>query len=260
MALLDLLTKYDVAALNKVSGSGAVKRLAREMLRKPGPDDYSLSCFVETNSLFVHIPKAAGVSVTRALYGCLAGSHYSVAEYKQIFRPSTFEKLFKFSFVRNPYERIFSAFTFLKRGGMNDQDAAYGAQVLGIYPDFERFVMDGLLNDEIRLGGHFNPQSHFLFDAAGTLNDLNFIGRFETLERDFGVVAERVKKGAALAHENETGRAKADAYRAAYTPQMIDQVTRLYGAAITSLGYDFDGPAREWVRPLDERVANGMGL
>jgi hypothetical protein len=67
----------------------------------------------------VHVPKTAGVAISLALFGNLAGEHASIRDYQTIYPKSVFERYVRFTFVRNPWDRLLSAFSFLKSGGMN---------------------------------------------------------------------------------------------------------------------------------------------
>lgn len=81
-------------------------------------DSYSFKPFDESKSIFVHIPKCAGVSINKSLYGNLAGGHTTFDEYIIIFEPKCIENYFKFTFVRNPWDRVVSAYFFLQKGGV----------------------------------------------------------------------------------------------------------------------------------------------
>jgi hypothetical protein len=44
---------------------------------------------------------------------------------------------------------------------------------------------------------HFKPQHHFVCDGTGKVK-VDFVGRFESLERDFAYVADRMMCGREL--------------------------------------------------------------
>ena len=71
-------------------------------------DGYSYEPYDRYRCIFVHIPKAAGMSVCRSLFGNLAGGHATLADYQIIFARAEFERYFKFTFVRNPWDRFVS--------------------------------------------------------------------------------------------------------------------------------------------------------
>ena len=72
--------------------------LASSRYLNKGPGHfYSMDAFDHFKCVFVHIPKAAGVSVNKALFGNLAGGHQSVKEYQEIFKKETYQSYFKFT-------------------------------------------------------------------------------------------------------------------------------------------------------------------
>ena len=80
------------------------------------PTQISLQGFDKHRCIFVHIPKCGGISVGRALFGTYYGNHMNALTYQLIFDKSTYDAYFKFTFVRNPWSRLFSAFHFLRNG------------------------------------------------------------------------------------------------------------------------------------------------
>lgn len=202
----------------------------------------SLEPFIRTNSIFVHIPKAAGVSVARALYGNLGFGHRKLRDYQEIFRPAVFERMFKFTIVRNPFDRLHSAYVFLNNGGWGREDEAFRVNVLSRYPDFQTFVLEGLQEERVLRYYHFIPQDVFLETANGPLADIDFVGRLESLPQDFEKIRQRVNPQAQLKHENRSvGREPGD-FRRHYTSEMVDVVNRVYGRSLALLDYSFDPP------------------
>ena len=199
---------------------------------------YSFKPFDRTRSIFVHIPKAAGVSITRSLYGNLGGGHTTIRQYQLIFSAADFYEYFKFTFVRNPWDRLFSAYTFLKSGGMGDLDQEWSARYLPDYPDFEQFVMKGMLRPEVMGYTHFLPQTYFMRSFNGDY-PMNFVGFFEQIVEDFDVVCSRLNTQTPFDHHNKTRRDTAH-YAANYTQEMVERVAAVYKADIDLLGYDFE--------------------
>tara|TARA_B100000212_G_scaffold315324_1_gene269437 strand:- start:227 stop:580 length:354 start_codon:yes stop_codon:yes gene_type:complete len=68
------------------------------------------------NVIFIHVPKAAGVSVNNAIYGRPLGHFYAIDV--QSMYPKIFKDLFTFSVVRHPVDRLYSAYFFHARVGL----------------------------------------------------------------------------------------------------------------------------------------------
>src|SRR5690242_14850320 len=139
--------------------------------------------------IFVHVPKTAGTSIARALLGSHTG-HVPYFEYERA-NPRKFRSYFKFAFVRNPWDRLVSAYFFLQNGGLNEVDRAWAAQHLAAYPTFDMFVRQGLGIDSIMRFPHFRPQSYYVADRRGKVM-VDFLGRYENLVSDFAEVAGRL--------------------------------------------------------------------
>ena len=189
----------------------------------------------EHNAIFIHLPKTAGTSMSRALG--LSGSRHIPAEAYRIANPKKFANFFKFAVVRNPYDRLYSSYAFLLNGGLNDDDARFAAAHVQSFESFSQFVTEGLArNPEIRDWVHFRPQTVFIYDAVGR-NMLDFTGRFERLAEDYAYIAERLGKPIELPVTNRSGKGD---YREAYTPAMVDVVRSLYVKDLDLLHYTFD--------------------
>jgi hypothetical protein len=159
--------------------------------RKHPGDYYSLAPFDYYRCVFVHIPKSAGVSVSKTLFGNLGGGHKTFQAYQRFFPEATLDQYFKFTFVRHPYTRVQSAYHYLKQGGMNATDQAWSNEHLAEVPSFDVFVAEHLARTEIQSWQHFRPQVAYLQDTTGKLR-VDFIGRFESLQSDFDQVCEAI--------------------------------------------------------------------
>ncbi len=239
MTPLALIRQVRLGSVRRSLGQDELLKLFRPGSR--GQCDYSLKPFLTTNSLFVHVPRTGGVSISRALYGCLGLGHLTLAEHRELFRARTFANMFKFTFVRNPFDRIHSAYCFLRANGMGGLDAEFNQRVLEPFHSFERFVLEGLDRNEVRSFWHFLPDTHFLSLKPGDALGLDFVGRYERLDRDFDFVRRRVNPAARLGYSNHTP-AK-EPYRRAYTAEMIDRVAKQYAVDLELFGYSFDGPS-----------------
>jgi hypothetical protein len=150
-----------------------------------------LSLFIEKKCIFFHIPKTAGISISNSLFGDVKWGHRSVNFYKSYYGEKVFNSLYKFCFVRNPYDRLFSAYTFLKEGGINNQDLEFTNSYLQEFASFDEFVLKGLEKEEIMNWVHFKPQYTFVCDENDNIV-MDFIGKMENLKADFNTVCKHL--------------------------------------------------------------------
>ena len=203
----------------------------------PSPKgDFSLRSFDRLECIFVHVTKSAGTSVAKALFGELP-YHYTAWQYRVIYGRRTFQRYFKFAFVRNPWDRLHSAYSYLASGGWNEQDRLWFQKNLGDLPDFNSFVMDWLAPERLQSHPHFWPQVEFLCDRRGRVL-VDFLGYFETLRSDFNHVAHKLGGVGQLAHENPSGKPD---YREVYTAEAREKVGRVYASDVCRFGYEFGG-------------------
>lgn len=204
---------------------------------------YTFKPFDDNKCIFVHIPKAAGVSVCKSLFGNLAGGHVSVKRYQVIFSEQEFDAYFKFTFVRNPWSRLYSAYTFLKKGGMNESDKKWGMENLADYDSFDQFVKGWVTPENVRTYIHFIPQTDFLCLPGQNKLLVDFVGYFENIENDFTFVKEKLRlaSGANLGYENKTEAGGVQSnYMDFYTEDSQRIVAEVYGKDVELLGYSFD--------------------
>ena len=202
----------------------------------PSPKgDFSLRAFDRYQCLFIHITKSAGTSVAKSLFGYLP-YHYTAVQYRVIYGRKAFNSYFKFAFVRNPWDRLLSAYSYLRAGGWNDQDRHWYKQNIGHLPDFNSFVLEWLDSNRLQSHLHLRPQCYFICDSRQRPL-IDYLGYFETLPEDFARIAKVLGIDARLGHDNMSKR---DDYRDIYSLEAIDKVYYLYRRDIENFGYGFD--------------------
>lgn len=194
---------------------------------------YSLAPYDEHRCIFFHIPKTAGISITEALFGCRGAGHIDVREARRIFGRLAFARYFKFTFVRNPYDRLVSAYTYLRDGAIAGRMSPFIRTYIEPYPEFRSFVRDGLR--DVLFDQHFRPQSSWVCDREGLRVD--FVGRFERLSEDFATVAARLGIPASLGHRNRSRRERE--YRSYYEEDTRRLASDVYAEDLERFEYDF---------------------
>lgn len=189
----------------------------------------------ENRAIFVHIPKTAGTSVSKAL-GLICTRHVPFKDYI-LANPGKFSRFFKFAFVRNPYDRLLSSYAFLRAGGMNAADTRFAEIHVRPFESFEHFVTEGLArNSDIQKWVHLRPQSDFICDKQGR-NMMDFTGRFEKLDKSYENIANILGKPKELTFTNPSNRGD---YRDIYTQTSVDIVKRIYAGDLYNFGYKFN--------------------
>jgi hypothetical protein len=177
--------------------------------------------------------------VCQSLFGNLGAGHYRLMTFQNVFGQTDYEEYFKFAFVRNPWDRLLSAYFFLRQGGFNSADQRWAEQHLGGYRDFGAFVRDWVTPDNIRSWVHFRPQTDYLLGPDG-VPDTDFIGRFENLESDFEQVCDRLGIHRRLTSFNVGSRGKRP-YTDFYDAETRELVADVYRQDVIRLGYCFEG-------------------
>lgn len=193
-------------------------------------------------AIFIHVPKTAGQSVAVALFGAKAGlvDHVPYFTY-QWADPKKFARYWKFAVVRNPWDRVVSAYAYMSLPNhrrfyarVHGPDIAFSGDV----SDFDIFVRKAVSEKSstfARTG--FYPllsQSYFLLDSSGKLM-VDFLGRYETLSADFEKISgELGMTECVLPRLNASNRGD---FRSYYTSDTWSIVERVYARDIAEFGY-----------------------
>lgn len=177
--------------------------------------------------VFVHITKAAGTTVTMALDksfqwndlalgGTTMGEaiqepyrarfdfhkHSSAREIRAVIGHAVWDDYFTFSFVRHPYSRAVSLYTFIGRTLRESGYRRYRpwtrdrSQLFWEWPGTKAYLASRSFSDFIRhpeflRAPGMRPQTDWLCDDDGKLM-VDFVGKVESIDTDFAQVAERV--------------------------------------------------------------------
>lgn len=142
---------------------------------------------------------------------------------------------FKFSFVRNPFDRVVSCWSDKRYSKGKQQDSIESTLSFEQYVDHLKQQVDKIDGD---VGKHGNP--HVRSQAAMIQGvDLDFIGKLEHFDRDWTVVRDRMSVGLFEegAHKNKSERAPD--YRQYYTNQTKQIVSEIYATDLDTFGYMF---------------------
>lgn len=228
MKLKNWIKKYKKILKDKL----AIHDIKKE-LKNPNSLVYT---FQKTKSIFVHVPKTAGLSLIYAVYGDKVElyGHKRIIQYQKVF--SHFDQFYKFTVVRNPWDRLYSAYRFLQNNGLNEHDINAREQHLKHISSFEEFVLTWLNENTMWDIIHFFPQHHFLCSEEGELLINQFI-KFEDIAAGNIELSSYFNRKIDLPHINKTTESKE--YINHYSEAMKEKVQEIYRKDIELFNYKF---------------------
>ena len=213
------------------------------------------------NFLFVHIAKTGGTSVRAALRRYRWGGWYSVplglaSLANQMTRPrhklglkfprhakavaalemlptDVYQGFFKFAIVRNPWDLQVSSYHHIRR---EKPEVLAGVTS---FEDFLKLKFDPERDYDFMLDISAELQHEYLVDLQGNII-VDFIGRYENLQGDFGSICERIGIPAPELPHLRRAQDRRD-YRSYYTDELAELVAHHYQRDLEILGYTFDG-------------------
>ncbi len=204
--------------------------------------------------IFVHIPKCAGTSMEAALIPLATGyakiedmpwekrdGHWLPGKHekqhlklREFAREYPLREYFKFSIVRNPWDRALSQIEFLRQG----RTSAHIFCGQNLKENLKIYCNSTLKPGNQDLGA---CQLDYLLDDSGEFG-MDFVGRFESLPSDFrricaGIGAERPPD---FPHLKNARRPQH--YSAYYDAESAEWVRQRFARDIEYFGYTFETP------------------
>ena len=209
--------------------------------------------------LFVHIAKTGGTSVRGALnalrwrdplyylsfpahkisgltghkLGLKFPRHAHIIAAKEMLPATYFDCLYKFGFVRNPWDLQVSSFHHIKRER---------PEALNGHTDFKSFMQFKFDPDrpyQYHIETSLSLQSDYLIDLHGNLC-VDFMGRYENLQNDFDTVCQKIGiKAKQLPKYRVANNRKSD-YRSYYDSETLDLVGEHFKRDIELLEYGYE--------------------
>lgn len=211
------------------------------------------------NFLYVHIAKTGGTSMRAALKSLQWKDPYYLAQFlcsrlshatghriaaklprhakivcaQEMLPKEFFDGLFKFAFVRNPWDLQVSSYHHLRR------ERPHLLEGRDSFEAFTRWKLDPARPYQYHLDTAITPLTDYLIDLRGKLLP-DFIGRYERLADDWDRVCKRIGVATpALPHKRQAIDRRAD-YRSYYSDDLAALVGEFFRRDIELLGYRFD--------------------
>ncbi len=208
--------------------------------------------------VYVRIPKAANSTIARTLAkhaypneqrlaldytGRIAKKLFgNLGDLRYYSQQNVLKKFFVFSFFRNPFTRVLSAYLDKLQSEKNNKEYQWIANEMG-FPDtksmnFSDFITY-LENGNLYKNAHWAPQVNlcpFSFDK------LHFIGKVENIEEDLSLVINKIFGEKSyngfimINHNKQSANSRINDY---YSEKLIKRVYKLYNKDISHLKYKF---------------------
>jgi hypothetical protein len=143
------------------------------------------------------------------------------------------DQIFKFSIVRNPWDRTVSAFHYLKQTWQK-KPSKRNLTIIDKNETFKDFVKNKLAVEGVEINPHFRHQYPNVEYNKKIFVD--FIGRFENLQNDWNKIAAIIDAPEKLPHNNSS---KHNHYRTYYDDETVKTVQKIYSRDIKLLKYKF---------------------
>ena len=205
--------------------------------------------------IFVHIPKCGGTSISNALnvkrdHGSIKMiqpldinlTYYFLVEFFNFLRrlrylrnnkkllidfsTKNYYDYFKFSIVRNPWSRAFSWYNNVMRDENHKRNLNLDSKI-----SFEEFL------NKFICKGMLRPQTFWLENFQGQIK-LDFIGKFESLQKDFEYICDILNLDKFMLEKRNTGP-KIN-YRDFYNLHTKKMIEKKYAFEIDYFKYTFD--------------------
>ena len=189
--------------------------------------------------VFVHVPKAAGTSINKALYGRTLG-HYTALQIKSAF-PNLYENAFVFSLGRNPWSQVLSAYRFAKQGATDSMGISNPSYYQRYeFRSFESFLFEWLVFQDLKeIDFVFRPQYSFLCGDGNYDVIVDYVGKVENIVEAASKIKEFTGRSIKLNRENVT-RGKVEYQKHYKDNDSVNVIRDIYANDIEIFGYSFD--------------------
>ena len=216
--------------------------------------------------IFIHGPKTAGTAMAKALASICGpddivalqrrngfSKHDDSAKIYHHVGAATWKKFFKFTFERNPWDKVVSLYCMqIDPDHWRRTDVSRGTQISNQLrrlryrrqpPSFRRWLLG---KTKSRFHTKLPEYAGKLYHVEGDLA-IDFVGRFENIEGDFRMITDRLNLQVELGGATRELRRRDDpqfdaqkpSYRKYYTPELREIVAETYTKEIRLFGYRF---------------------
>lgn len=201
------------------------------------------------STIFIHIPKTAGRSIVKGLFSRNRGTHVTASGMRNL-DPASFAAYFKFSVVRNPWDRLVSFYTMCRTSNamphrilMQRCNILYGSTTFANFIRFVEHILakePGILSDMgFESDFELHPQRLWLYGVSNELL-VDYVCKFETLHNCYNHLCETIGLSDRKNKLPRIGASKRrGSYQGSYTNELRDTVGELYELDCSTFDYSF---------------------
>ena len=199
--------------------------------------------FHDHKCVFIHIPKTAGNSITRALSSLpetgtalspRISKHAKAWEVKALLGKEIWNDYFTFSFVRNPWDLMVSSYHWWQQKAAKYPYHKRKARKVRAMDNFDRFIRSRF--GSYMINERYGCEFDWIAENGSVIVD--YVGKVETIERDWQRICERL--GIESIPLPFINRSKRKDYREYYTPETQRMIEQRFRKTIDQFGYTFD--------------------
>jgi len=192
--------------------------------------------------IYVAVPRTGTHTISDFLERRCSGRQiicwHAAAHRVRATRFGLWRRAFVFGFVRNPWERMLSAYAYqIRNAGRSAPPTVAYYQRHGKLPTFREYIMSGEFG--MAEGGQW---SYFCSKNDPLLLLVSYIGVFERFTDEMRRICRkaRIARPGQLQHRNRSRGVNVKDYRLHYDDEMAEKVGRLDAEVIRAFGYSFD--------------------
>lgn len=199
--------------------------------------------------IFIHVPKAAGTSVTNILSKYttykdleIGGTHFGeqiqpaykkrfgiskhspASGIREVIGEEAWNEMFTFSIVRNPYDRAISTYKFLKK--WEGTSEAFKKK-LNKFNDINEYILSDIWEESDGPDYIFKPQTFWLTDAEDRSKTIvDFVGKLESFDRDLAYIMSKIEGEEILPYQSPRLNETKGEFKLSDTA--IEKINRVY--------------------------------
>ena len=162
-------------------------------------------------------------------------SHMTAQEARYALGKSVWDRIFKFTIVRNPWERVYSLYAFRKKRGRTDETLSFRDYILSLY----QHSINNNCSSLFKYPPHYYGSSDFILDSNGEIM-VDYIAKYEDREHGLKSVASKIGFSELGGLHTQRAASEAKHYSCFYDSETKEIVRNIYKKDVELFDYQFN--------------------